>query len=206
MSGKRIRFIQVFILFSILVAALMSTEIIGYRVDRNSCIGCRQCETICPTKAISIEDGKAVIDPELCISCGLCANVCPTGCISPIEGKSDTFFSEPPPPRVPSSVSPVVNSESIAVTTDRVKEIYADRVDRIKLSHKEERDTSQSKGEIPVLDPEKCISCGICVTGCPENAIELIDGKPVIDPQKCSSCGICVERCPVGALSMPSRD
>lgn len=47
------------------------------RVDSEKCIGCLRCikEIGCP--ALSVCDGKAVIDENLCTGCGLCANLCP---------------------------------------------------------------------------------------------------------------------------------
>ena len=43
------------------------------------CRGCAKCapEAGCPMKAISKNDGKAVIDSEKCINCGLCIGKCP---------------------------------------------------------------------------------------------------------------------------------
>ncbi len=38
----------------------------------------------CPTQAIRVREGKAVISEELCIDCGTCISVCPTGAIAPI--------------------------------------------------------------------------------------------------------------------------
>ncbi len=46
-------------------------------VDRDSCIGCGQCQEVCPEKAISSPEGKASIDAERCIGCGECMTVCP---------------------------------------------------------------------------------------------------------------------------------
>ncbi len=41
------------------------------------CNGCNACVPICPTNAISMQDGKAKIDPFLCTGCGACIPVCP---------------------------------------------------------------------------------------------------------------------------------
>lgn len=44
----------------------------------NACQGClaRSCKEVCPKNAISIVDGKSVIDQEKCIKCGLCMKAC----------------------------------------------------------------------------------------------------------------------------------
>ncbi len=55
----------------------------------------------------------------------------------------------------------------------------------------------------PVLNENKCISCGDCMAVCSYDAIHFENGKPVIDVNKCTGCGECVEVCPTGALSMP---
>ncbi|GFN35053.1 electron transfer flavoprotein subunit alpha [Tepidimicrobium xylanilyticum] len=46
---------------------------------------------------------------------------------------------------------------------------------------------------------EKCIGCEVCVSVCPFDAIEMVDGKAHIT-DKCTMCGACVEECPVGAI------
>lgn len=45
-------------------------------VESNSCVGCRDCVGVCPTNAIEIIDGKAVINAELCIDCEICITSC----------------------------------------------------------------------------------------------------------------------------------
>lgn len=46
---------------------------------------------------------------------------------------------------------------------------------------------------------DKCVSCGNCVSGCPQNCI--IAGKPYFIEQKnCLRCGNCYENCPAGAI------
>ena len=46
-------------------------------LDRSKCTGCTTCLRHCPTEAIRIKDGHAVIDAERCIDCGECIRHCP---------------------------------------------------------------------------------------------------------------------------------
>ena len=51
------------------------------------CQGClaHPCVEVCPKKAISLVNGKSVIDQEKCIKCGRCKDVCPYGAILKME-------------------------------------------------------------------------------------------------------------------------
>jgi len=53
----------------------------------------------------------------------------------------------------------------------------------------------------PEVYENTCISCGLCVEACPQDAMSLIEGKAVIDLGKCTACGECVRVCPVNAIT-----
>lgn len=45
-------------------------------VNKDNCTGCGDCQDVCPSAAIKIEEKKAVVDPETCIDCNLCESEC----------------------------------------------------------------------------------------------------------------------------------
>lgn len=55
----------------------------GLRVDANRCAAdCQQCETVCPTQAITRAAGQAVtLDLGRCLFCAACINACPAQAI-----------------------------------------------------------------------------------------------------------------------------
>lgn len=42
-----------------------------------------------------------------------------------------------------------------------------------------------------------CVGCGICVSRCEFDALEIVDFKVEIDPEKCTGCGKCLHPCVV---------
>lgn len=46
-------------------------------LDVSKCTGCTTCIRHCPTEAIRIREGRAVINDDRCIDCGECIRVCP---------------------------------------------------------------------------------------------------------------------------------
>jgi len=50
-------------------------------VDAKKCIGCTHCMQACPTEAIRIRGGIAVIEKKRCVDCGQCLRVCPVKAI-----------------------------------------------------------------------------------------------------------------------------
>ncbi len=46
-------------------------------LNEEMCVGCTNCIKRCPTEAIRVRNGKAVISSERCIDCGECIRICP---------------------------------------------------------------------------------------------------------------------------------
>lgn len=44
---------------------------------KDKCVGCGDCEEVCPVQAIHMEEEKSVLDPEKCIGCASCVAACP---------------------------------------------------------------------------------------------------------------------------------
>lgn len=57
------------------------------------------------------------------------------------------------------------------------------------------------------IDEELCNGCGLCVDGCHEGALQLIDGKArMISDLYCDGLGACIGECPVGAIELEERE
>ena len=61
--------------------------------------------------------------------------------------------------------------------------------------------------EIIKIDEAKCTGCGMCVPGCPEGALQVIDGKArLISDLFCDGLGACIGECPEGAITVEKRE
>lgn len=57
------------------------------------------------------------------------------------------------------------------------------------------------------IDEDKCNGCGVCVPGCPEGALQVIDGKVrLVSDLLCDGLGACVGECPEGALKVEKKE
>lgn len=63
------------------------------------------------------------------------------------------------------------------------------------------------KRTIIKIDEDLCNGCGLCVDGCHEGALQLIDGKArMISDLYCDGLGACIGDCPVGAITLEERE
>lgn len=216
MSIKKIAILLVFVL---LVFALTS-QVVKYQVKKDQCIGCGLCvqTKVCPTNAIQMKNGKAIIDMDKCIACGLCKNGnpsikypgCPTKAIDQITTAEKQV--------TPQEIKPAANTTTIITEKDKPKEEKPVETPK-KVEQSTEKTTTQSdtlkkedeniiKKVIYYVESKTCIGCRLCVSQCPVNAISMQKGKAVIDMDKCISCGICkngnpsnnYKGCPVEAI------
>ncbi|MFO7657181.1 MAG: [Fe-Fe] hydrogenase large subunit C-terminal domain-containing protein [Bacteroidales bacterium] len=51
------------------------------KIVEEACIGCIHCMQVCPTEALRVRNGKAVLMPERCVDCGKCMKACPVNAI-----------------------------------------------------------------------------------------------------------------------------
>lgn len=63
------------------------------------------------------------------------------------------------------------------------------------------------KRDIIRINEEKCTGCASCVTGCPEGALQVIDGKArLVSDLFCDGLGACIGECPEGAIEIERRE
>lgn len=63
------------------------------------------------------------------------------------------------------------------------------------------------KRSIITIDQDKCTGCGNCIPGCPEGALQIIDGKArLVSDLMCDGLGACLGTCPENAISIEERE
>ncbi len=54
----------------------------GWKIDRNRCIYCAGCVSVCPFVALTNLEAEIVCDDRLCTRCGICEKGCPMRAIT----------------------------------------------------------------------------------------------------------------------------
>lgn len=64
-----------------------------------------------------------------------------------------------------------------------------------------------TKGKIiAAVDKGKCTGCGLCLTTCIYNALELAESSVTVRAEACEGCRLCVCACPEAAISLTGAD
>mgnify|MGYP002547009940 CR=1 FL=1 len=127
----------------------------GAKACSYGCLGLGSCVKACEFDAIHIVNGKALVDREKCKACGKCVAKCPRHLIELIP-----------------------YDQKVAVDC-----------------------SSHDKGKQVMAACEiGCIGCKKCEKVCKFEAIIVENAYPVIDYDKCKSCGLCAKECPRGCI------
>lgn len=63
------------------------------------------------------------------------------------------------------------------------------------------------KRKIVKIDEEKCTGCGLCIPGCAEEALQIVDGKArLVSEVYCDGLGACLGQCPEDAITIEERE
>ncbi len=129
----------------------------GDKQCKYGCLGFGTCATVCPTGAISVIDGVAVVDKDMCIGCGACQKICPKGVIQMVPASAKVFVA--------------CSSQDKGAAT---RGNCASGCIGCKLCQK-----TCTHGAITVtnnfatIDNNICVACGDCVNKCPLHLIQM---------------------------------
>ena len=68
-----------------------------------------------------------------------------------------------------------------------------------------QRSEDYYSGELAILDQDKCINCGACLSVCQFDGIQSENGTFRIEAMNCEGCGYCQRVCPTNAIQMETQ-
>jgi electron transport complex protein RnfB len=127
----------------------------------DSCIGCTNCRTICPSHAIVGEKKEIhTINPAICIECGACGMVCPAKAVE------DNFGVLAQHTKKQDWEKPLFNLDTCMSCGICLDTCPAGALDS-------NLQKVGSRHAFPFLTESLCIGCGFCATDCPVGAITM---------------------------------
>ncbi len=122
------------------------------------CLGFGDCQSACRYGAISIENGKATVDPEKCTACTACVVACPKSIIEMM-------------PRSKAFARVLCSNKDKGAVSRRLCEVAC--IGCGKCQKVCSYDAVAVENNLARIDPARCTACGECVSACPMNCITL---------------------------------
>ena len=70
----------------------MFYKVFPISADKEKCVRCKRCVSICPAAAVTLKEGFPAVEPLLCESCQRCVGFCPAGALH-VPGKPAEPYS-----------------------------------------------------------------------------------------------------------------
>ena len=159
----------------------------GYKNCRFSCLGLGNCTRVCPTGALTIQNGLAVIDHELCINCGKCVAACPRGIIRMVPADS--------------KIRLLCRAQTKGKEVREACQVGCIGCGLCARTCKFGALTMVN--DLPVCDFDKCVGCMECARKCPRQCLWAdFEHAQVafINPDKCTGCDDCAQVCKFSAI------
>lgn len=191
-------------------------------LERDRCLRCNICSTVCPRQAVRLILGDnavdITIDPRLCVLCEICAHFCPTGAINLyLNDRPKTILRSRglapfypaislDPAQCPAPCPPQPEGEEHWCRQQRrlIANQAADcpkNCRRCLEACPRQVIRLAPDGTQVMPEPDLCLRCTQCLTVCQMQAITIspkFRGRLVIDSSRCPpDCQRCVEACPV---------
>ncbi|MCR5329719.1 MAG: 4Fe-4S dicluster domain-containing protein [Lachnospiraceae bacterium] len=127
----------------------MSEFFTSVHLDESKCKGCINCIKRCPTEAIRVRNGKAVITTKYCIDCGECIRQCKNHAKLPTHDSMDEIknYKYTVALPAPSLYAQVNNLDDIDIVLTALKDMGFDDV--FEVSHAAEIVSALSRKYIP---------------------------------------------------------
>lgn len=193
------------------------------------CVGCGDCERVCPNDAVSVIDNHAVIDYDKCEGCDACTAKCRKKIIV------DTLHDITELKERIAFVKCSGDFSNMELLSDHGYTSCAEAAEKASLDDYDDfcpygcmglgdceracrYDAIKVVNGVAEVDTEKCVGCKDCTYVCPKDiiAIKLYKGSRVIPcsagskakavhddcVNSCTGCGACAANCPNGAIFM----
>lgn len=164
-------------------------------LDKQRCLKCEICSTVCPRQAISIVAGATdldiQIDPRLCVLCEICSHFCPTGAVTLLyNGRPKTILA------THQGVAPFY--PPITLDADKCPEPCPP------LPEGEVHWCRQERRLVPNTLADCPKTCRLCLTACPRQVVQLApdDSHVFPDPSQCLRCQQCLQVCRTQAIQI----